>query len=44
VPDARLAATVLWRGTAAFVFVDTSGAADIVGQSGCAVLATVPLS
>jgi hypothetical protein len=44
VPDARLAATVVWRGTVAFVFVDEAGAADIVSQSGCAALATVPLS
>ena len=41
-PDARLAATVVWRGTVAFVFVDEAGAADIVSQSGCAALGDGP--
>jgi hypothetical protein len=44
VPDAQLVATVVWQGTAAFVFVDTAGHAHVVSQAGCAPLADVPLS
>jgi hypothetical protein len=44
VPDAHLAASLVWQGTAAYVFLDQGNVAHIVNQSTCAALATVPLS
>jgi hypothetical protein len=44
VPDAHLAAIVVWHGTLSFVYLNEANVATVVSQSTCATLATVPLS
>jgi hypothetical protein len=43
-PGAAIAATAVWQGTPAFVFLDQANVAIVVSQSTCATLAIVPLS